>query len=85
MSSVGIEESYLECIKEILETRELDRRKNSVFKPLGDMNFSSHERPSPSYVTIPPYYPIKCSGKNNEIKSLTNDRWISVPYGSEEN
>jgi histone deacetylase complex regulatory component SIN3 len=74
----------LENLKEILETRELDRRKTSVFKPLGDINFSTYERASPSYVTIPTYYPIKCSGKTISIRLVTNDRWISVPYGSEE-
>lgn len=48
------------------------------------MNFSNAERASPSYVPIPIYYPIICSGKSNEVKLITNDKWVSVPYGSEE-
>lgn len=48
------------------------------------MNFSNFERASPSYVSIPPYYPVVCSGKTAEIKLITNDKWVSVPYGSEE-
>jgi histone deacetylase complex regulatory component SIN3 len=50
---------------------------------LGDINFSSYERCSPSYVNTPITYPTKCSGKTAEIRAITNDKWISVPYGSE--
>lgn len=61
----------------------MDRRKISFFRPLSDINFSHYERASPSYVTVPFFYPVKCSGKTAESRALTNGKWISVPYGSE--
>jgi len=72
----------MDGIRETIDTRESDRRRLSVFRPLNDMNFSNAERPSPSYVSLPLYYPIKCSGKTFEISKMTNDKWVSVPYGS---
>ena len=83
LEEVGIDKVNFDNIKEILESREHDRRKKSAFKPLGDLNFSNAERPSPSYVNVPPVYPIYCSSKTQAIKALTNDKWVSVPYGSE--
>jgi histone deacetylase complex regulatory component SIN3 len=74
----------MECLRDILDSRETERRKNSVFRPLNDMNFSNCERASPSYVTMPLYYPTASSAKPEWIKSITNERWVSVPYGSEE-
>jgi hypothetical protein len=53
----------MECLKEIIDTREGERRKASFFKPLNDMNFSNYQRASPSYVTMPIYYPIRSSAK----------------------
>lgn len=41
----------------------MDRRKKSSFKPLADLNFSAADRASPSYVTVPFFYPVTCSGK----------------------
>jgi histone deacetylase complex regulatory component SIN3 len=79
-----VEEIQLDYLRDILDARETERRKNSDFKPLSDMNFSNFERASPSYVSIPRYYPIRCSGKSNDVKLITNDKWVSVPYGSEE-
>lgn len=84
LANVQVEELYMECVKDIIDARETERRKMSVFRPLNDMNFSNAERASPSYVSIPIYYPIICSGKSNEVKLLTNDKWVSVPYGSQE-
>lgn len=85
LSKAGLEDLHLENLKDMLESRETDRRKNSFFKPLGDINFSSYERASPSYVTLPFFYPVKSSGKTPEIRAVTNEKWITVPYGSEEN
>jgi histone deacetylase complex regulatory component SIN3 len=79
----AINDQFFDFLRDVLDTRELDRRKQSIFKPLSDTNFSSYERPSPSYVSTPVTYPTKCSGKTAEIRAITNDKWISVPYGSE--
>lgn len=84
LANVQVEEIQLDYLRDILDARETERRKNSDFKPLSDMNFSNFERASPSYVSIPRYYPIRCSGKSNDVKLITNDKWVSVPYGSEE-
>jgi hypothetical protein len=83
LSHIKIEDYLMDCLKDILETREVERRKKSLFKPLNDMNFSNEIRPSPSYVSMPLYYPIRCSGKTHDSRLLTNDKWVSVPHGSE--
>jgi histone deacetylase complex regulatory component SIN3 len=71
-------------LRDILDSRENERRKVSCFRPLNDMNFSNYERASPSYVAMPPYYPIRSAGKAEWIKGITNENWVSVPHGSEE-
>lgn len=85
LRGIKLEDVNFDNLREMLEMREVDRRKHSYFKPLGDINFGNYERPSPSYVTLPFFYPTQCSGKTAKIKAVTNDKWISVPYGSEEN
>ena len=72
-------------MKDIIETRETDRRKLSDFRPLNDLDFSNYERPSPSYVTMPVLYPNICRGRNTFYKEILNQTWVSVPHGSEEN
>lgn len=74
----------MECLRDILDTRETERRKTSVFRPLNDLNFSNAERASPSYVVIPPYYSVASNAKPVWIRAITNESWVSVPYGSEE-
>lgn len=32
---------------------------------------------------MPWCYPILCKGKNKELRSILNDKWVSVPHGSE--
>ena len=49
------------------------------------MNFNNVERASPSYVPMPSFYPTTSSSKPEWIKAITNENWVSVPYGSEEN
>lgn len=56
-------EEEMDFLKEIVETRETDRRRLSLFKPLNDLDFSHCERPSPSYVAMPNSYPNRCKGK----------------------
>ena len=72
LAGVQVDEAYLECFRDILDSRETERRKMSVFRPLNDMNFSNCERASPSYVTMPSYYPISSSSKPEWIKAITN-------------
>lgn len=64
LANLQVDELYMECVRDIIDARETERRKMSVFRPLNDMNFSNAERASPSYVSIPIYYPIICSGKS---------------------
>ena len=61
-------------LKDIVETRETDRRRNSVFRPLNDMDFSNFERATHSYVKMPGIYPHFCSGdnSNNMFKEVLN-------------
>ena len=54
----------LEYFKDIIESRETDRRKYSVFRPLADGDFYLLERLTHSYVCMPRTYPNICSGKN---------------------
>jgi len=82
LANVQADELYMECIRDIMDARETDRRKHSEFKPLNDMNFNNYERASPSYVSIPPTYAVRSSGKSIEVRAITNDKWVSVPYGS---
>ena len=82
LAPIQLEEYYFDFLKDILETRETERRKISVFKPLNDMNFSNSERATPSYVTFPEYYPIICKFRNEALKKILNDQWVSVPHGS---
>ena len=68
---------------DIVESREADRRRNSCFKPLIDLDFHNSIRASHSYVSIPSSYPILCSGKKDKTEEILNDKWISTPRGSE--
>ena len=38
----SIDDQFFELLRDIIQTRELDRRKQSIFKPLGDINFSCY-------------------------------------------
>ena len=76
-------EEEVEFLKEIIETRESDRRRLSQFKPLNDLDFSNCDRPSPSYVLMPSSYPNRCKGKDDFFKQFLNDVYVSVPHGSE--
>lgn len=84
LAGIQVDDLYLECLRDILDTRETERRKVSVFRPLNDLNFNNAERASPSYVVIPPYYSVTSSAKPQWIRSITNESWVSVPIGSEE-
>lgn len=33
---------------------------------------------------MPQYYPIRSKTKPDWIRALTNEKWVSVPHGSEE-
>ena len=79
-----IGEDELESMIDIVESRESDRRKNSCFKPLIDLDFHNSIRASHSYVATPSSYPTLCSGKNEIHKQILNDKWVSIPRGSEE-
>lgn len=51
----------LEYMKDIAESREIDRRKYSVFRPLPDGDFHLLERATHSYVRMPSTYPNVCT------------------------
>jgi histone deacetylase complex regulatory component SIN3 len=71
-------------IKDIIELRENERRKTiNLFKPLNDIDFTNSTRITPSYVEMPWSYPVSCRNKTKELKGILNDKWVSVPYGSE--
>lgn len=70
------------AIKDLLESRETDRRKNSDFRPLNDMFFVNFERATHSYVKMPALYPSYCSHNNAFLKEVLNKKWVSVPTGS---
>ena len=53
----------LEAMKDIIESRETDRRKYSVFRPLPDGDFHCLERSTHSYVRMPETYPNTCEGR----------------------
>lgn len=75
-----------EQFREIIDTRDHDRRKNSnIFKPLTELNFCDSERTTHSYVKLPWLYPTACQGKtaNPELDNILNDKWVIVPVGSE--
>lgn len=48
-------------MKDIAESREIDRRKYSVFRPLPDGDFHLLERATHSYVRMPSTYPNVCT------------------------
>ncbi len=41
LAGVPLDELYMECLKDILDSRETERRKTSDFKPLSDMAFNN--------------------------------------------
>jgi hypothetical protein len=78
-------ETY-EFVRESIETRDTDRRRTTnVFKSLTDLNHSNSDRTTYSYVRMPAFYPIICSGKKKkpELNSLLNVKWVILPVGSE--
>jgi histone deacetylase complex regulatory component SIN3 len=75
-----------EFFKGVISSTEVSRRKSSpFFKPLNEIDFSNSLRATHSYVKMPEMYPIKCQGKerNPALKRVLNDKWVSVPVGSE--
>ena len=41
LGAVTLEPIYMECVKDILDARETERRKQSKFRPLNDTNFAN--------------------------------------------
>jgi histone deacetylase complex regulatory component SIN3 len=77
-----------DLFRDIIELRESERRKAiNLFKPLNDLDFTHSLRATPSYVEIPWSYPICCAGKAQSpiARAVLNDKWVSVPVGSEHN
>lgn len=73
-----------EGLSYMVNSRETERRKFSSFKPLSDANFEDSERTTFSYIPMPITYPLHCSHRTEEQKKLLNTRWVSVPFGSED-
>lgn len=75
-----------EFFRQLVQATEISRRKSTpFFKPLNDIDFSKSMRATHSYVKMPEMYPIKCRGKEDNplLRSVLNDKWVSVPVGSE--
>ena len=60
------------ALKDLIESREADRRRSCSFRPLSDMDFSASERATHSYVTMPDIYPHFCSGNNQLSNEVLN-------------
>lgn len=55
------------------------------FIPLAETDLSQCRRATPSYRGLPASYPIPpCSHRSELEKQVCNDRWVSVPTGSED-
>lgn len=51
---------------------------------LSEINFQSAKKCTPSYRELPRDYQMTCSGRNAAEEKVLNDRWVSVPVGSED-
>ena len=62
MKGITKSDEDLESVSDILEYREVDRRRNSCFKPLIDHE-ANYSRDTHSYVAMVPTYPTYWSKK----------------------
>lgn len=51
---------------------------------LSEINFQSAKKCTPSYRELPQDYQMTCSGRSAAEEKVLNDRWVSVPVGSED-
>lgn len=74
----------IEGLTDITESRDISRRRNSLFKPLSDIDFHILPRETHSYVEMPATYPHSAKNRPSSMSSILNNQWVSVPRGSEE-
>jgi paired amphipathic helix protein Sin3a len=56
-----------------------------MWLPMSEMDLTQSSMCTPSYRTIPPDYPPPvCTGRTQDEREMLNDKWVSVPTGSEE-
>jgi histone deacetylase complex regulatory component SIN3 len=67
---------------DITESRAISRRRNSLFKPLSDIDFHILPRETHSYVEMPATYPHSASNRPSEVLAILNNKWVSVARGS---
>ena len=74
----------LDALKVVVSSRETTRRKSGwFFKPLSDLEQSGLKRHGHSYV-MPTRPRTVCSARMQAGVNYLNNKWISVPYGSED-
>ncbi len=54
-------------------------------RPISELDVNHWQRSTPSYVHLPPDYPLlTSSGRTPLARALLNDVWVSVTTGSED-
>ena len=78
-------EDLREPLHVIALSREVNRRHHTWFcKPVSEFSLQDCPRLDKSYSQLPEDFPeALCSGRTEEIQLVLNDKWVSVPQGSE--
>lgn len=73
-------------VKRMIVQRESARRKYSYFCcNFAQLDYSNSARNGSSYLHLPKDYPIaSCTGRIQSDKENLNDKWVSIPQGSED-
>ncbi|KAK9865821.1 hypothetical protein WJX84_003538 [Apatococcus fuscideae] len=72
-------------LKDIQKMKGADLSQRYLLKPISELDHAGWERSTPSYVKLPKEYPkIRADGRTALGKSLLNDMWCSVTFGSED-
>lgn len=72
-------------IKDIARMKQQSLDEKLLTRPISELDVSSWERCSTSYVKLPSNYPpMSCQGRTPQQAAVLNDQWVSVTSGSED-
>jgi len=72
-------------LKDITRMKQLSQAEKLQTRPISELDVSSWQRCSTSYVQLPKNYPpMTCHARTPQLAALLNDQWVSVTSGSED-
>lgn len=82
---LGPEDPYSRPYQARDRSRHANLTQKYISLPISELDVSTWERTTPSYVLLPTTYPrLKATGRDPAVAPLLNDEWVSVTSGSED-